>query len=946
MSNKTPLILTLLLVILALVLSLRENKQDKQETSKSPTTPTSQTSGSSEPSEKSDIPTDTAATFGKLGNGMSYIILPNTEPPQRLSLRLHVAAGSLMEQDNQKGVAHFLEHMVFNGTKNFENANALIREMQSRGIQFGAGVNAYTSFDETVYMLDLPDLKSNNLDLTFKIMRDFADGALLSDQEIDEERGVILSEKRARDTVSSRMIEKQFNTLLPDSLIPKRFPIGTDEIIQNAPREVFLDFYQKYYFPSNMTFIVVGDIDPSEVQQRIQDTFGSLQNPEKIGEQPDLGTISPPENLLSHVFSDPELESTDISLLLVRPYEFQPDTRANRTSRIPLFLAHSIIDRRFDRLSKIENSPISSGSASKDVWFNEIEFGSVSVTAADDRWQDATSTLEQEFRRALEHGFTESELIEAKANLLNQYEEAVKSKDTRKSESLATAIARSINSQTVFSTPETNLEIIKSALETVTIDTLHTHFQEFWKSPGYHLVLSTKSSLESDKDTLLNLYQESSKTPVEPPADRKLAPFAYTDLGDPGTVSSQNEIEDLGITQITLSNNIRINLKTTDFEKNSIRILARIGSGQLTQPADKPLLNAVASSLFNAGGLGKHSIDELSEILAGKNIASALSIGEDAFILSGSTTPSDQLLQLQYMVASITDPGYRQEALWQFQKQIPAIFQNLKHTVAGPGQELNAWLYGNDPRYTIPSQTVLSNYTIDDVKSWLTPELQSSYLELSIIGDFQKDQIIKDLLATFGTLPTREEKPAESTPNPRTVTFPAPPQEKTFTYESKIPQAVATAVWKAAGMRNNIPEVRRLNVLSAIYDDRIREEIREKLGASYSPNAGLEASDALENYGYIQAQSMGKPDDIPLILSSMESIATELSKNGASQEELDRALAPTLKSLEKTLRDNSYWLSTVLSQSQADPKRLDLARNREADYKSITLKEINKLAKK
>lgn len=189
MRNATPLVLVIFIGCLAGFLSPQKALPPEAPKSTAPV------AAATFPSEQSDIPADPKAVFGTMENGMRYIILPNSEPPQRLSMRLHVAAGSLMEQDDQQGVAHFLEHMVFNGTKNFENANQLIREMQSRGIAFGAGVNAYTSFNETVYMLDLPDLKTNNTDLTFSIMRDFADGALLSEKEIDEERGVILSEK-------------------------------------------------------------------------------------------------------------------------------------------------------------------------------------------------------------------------------------------------------------------------------------------------------------------------------------------------------------------------------------------------------------------------------------------------------------------------------------------------------------------------------------------------------------------------------------------------------------------------------------------------------------------------------------------------------------------------------------------------------------------------------
>lgn len=940
MRNVTPLILVIFIAGLATFLSFRDHPSAKA--------PENSVTAAAVawPSEKSDIPADPKAVFGTLDNGMRYMILPNSEPPQRLSMRLHIAAGSLMEEDDQQGVAHFLEHMVFNGTKNFKNANQLIREMQSRGIAFGAHVNAYTSFNETVYMLDLPDLKPDTMDLTFNIMRDFGDGALLSEEEIDDERGVILSEKRSRDSVSFRLMKKQYEALLPKSLIPKRFPIGEEEIIKTAQRKRFLDFYQKYYIPSKMTFVVVGDVDPGEIEERIKSTFGSMKNPENPGEAPDLGEITIPEGLVSHVFSDPELDSTDVSLLLVRPYEAIPDTKESRAEKFPLEIASSIIGRRFERLSKIENSPITNGDAGKYELFNNLQLGSISVTAADDRWQDATAILEQEFRRALTHGFTEAELTEAKANLLNAYREAVKRKDTRKSETLATAIISAVNDQTVFTTPEINLEIATTALKQITPENVHQAFVDFWKAPGHHLILTTKSTTEETQQELTSLYLKSTETEVEPPSARTIAPFAYTDFGTPGEIEKTTTVDDLGITHITLSNNIRVNLKPTDFEKNRIRILARIGTGQLSQPADKPMLDAVATAVFGGGGLAKHSNDELSEILAGRNVSSSLSISEDAFILSGSTTPDDQLLQLQLMVASITDPGYRPEGLWQFQKQIPVLFQNLKHTTAGPSQEMQSWLYGEDPRYSIPTQTKLSNYSIKDVVNWLAPELLEGYIEISIVGDFNPETITQDLLKTFGTLPAHNKKPSIETVHKRSVKFPNPPAEKTFTYESKIPQAAATTIWKTDGLRNNTQEARRLNVLSDIFGDRIREEIREKLGASYSPNAGSTGSDALDGFGYLIGQSIGKPEDLPLLLNTMSTIANDLAEKGATQDELDRSLAPILSSLEKSLRDNSYWLSTVLSQSQSDPNRLDLARNRDADYRSINLTEINTLAKK
>jgi zinc protease len=239
----------------------------------------------------------------------------------------------------------------------------------------------------------------------------------------------------------------------------------------------------------------------------------------------------------------------------------------------------------------------------------------------------------------------------------------------------------------------------------------------------------------------------------------------------------------------------------------------------------------------------------------------------------------------------------------------------------------------------------LSSYTISDAKNWLTPELAKGYLEIAIVGDFEINKVLPDLLASFGALPARAASPPLLAAA-RKIRFPESPAEKTFTYDSKISQALAIAVWKTAGIRGNQKEFRRFNILAEIYGDRLREVIREKLGASYSPSAGAAGSDALDDMGYIMGESVGKPEDLELLLKSMRDLADDLSKTGATADELDRALKPTFGQLDKSLRDNKYWLNTVLSQCQSDPKRLELARTRDADYRSISLTEINALAKK
>ena len=955
MQRSTPLILVLILAATAMFLSLRSGPDSKAphvtETASAPqgqantaTTTGDASAAKSWPQASSDIAPDPKAVFGQLPNGMRYLIYPNSEPPGRISLRLHIAAGSLMEAEDQRGLAHFLEHMVFNGTKH-HTAAELVPRMQRLGIAFGAHANAYTSFDETVYMLDLPDMSEQTMKLAFTVMRDFGDGALLDPAEIDKERGVILAEKVSRDSVGYRLMQQQFSKVLPDSLVTRRFPIGEEEVISKATRERFTDLYTRYYTPNRMTFVVVGDVKPDDIRGRIESAFASMQNPKNAGADPELGSIKPIDGIQASVFSDKEVDATEVSLTLVRDYKDKPDTAAHRIEKMPLDMAHAILSRRFERLSKEKNSPIAEGTAMDEILFNHIELGSIDITVADDRWREVVPILEREFRRAIEHGFSESELAEAKSNLLNRYEQQVKQKATRKSEGIATVLARTINDHSVFSDPETDLAIAQRGLEAISIEACHEAFKKFWQSSGHHLILTTKEPPVNAEADLTEIFNTSKSVEVEAPVSRAIRIFDYADFGTPGKIDSKKEVAGLGITQLVLSNKVRINLKRSDFEQGKIRILARIGSGKLGQPRSMPMLDSFTQTVFSNGGLGKYSNDELRQILAGRNVESTMAIAEDAIAISGTTTPADFVTQLQLMCASITDPGYREEALWQFRKGIPMLQQQIKHTPAGPQLQMESWLHGNDSRFAIASEKKLASYTIRDAKKWLNRELSRGPIELSIVGDFNQEEIIPELLNTFGALPRRGSLP-DDIADLRQINFPEAPASKTFTYDTKIPQAIAIAIWKTKGLRGNQPEFRRLNILASILGDRLREEIREKLGASYSPNAGADGSDALDDMGYIAAQSVGKPEDLDRLLDTMRQLADDLAQNGATADELDRALKPALGILEKSLRDNGYWLNTVMSQSQADPKRLDLARNRNADYRSITLEEINTLAKK
>ncbi|MEZ0390273.1 MAG: M16 family metallopeptidase, partial [Verrucomicrobium sp.] len=310
------------------------------------------------PHEESDLKPDGKAVFGRLENGLRYVIYPNKFPVEhRASIRLFIDAGSLMEDDDQQGMAHFLEHMAFNGSKNFA-AGTMVERFQRMGMGFGADTNAHTSFRETVYKLELPKVDEKMLTEGFQLFRDDLDGMLLGEGEIDKERGVILSEKLARDSVETRVMEAGYEFSMPNALLPKRFPIGKEETIKNMKRSRFVDFYNKWYTPKRAVVVVVGDVDVPLVEKLVKQHFASAKPAKDESPDPDLGKLSGGRGLIAKLHSELEAPATEISIERVYPAKKDADSSTRRREKMIRNLADSMINKRLSELAKKENSPV------------------------------------------------------------------------------------------------------------------------------------------------------------------------------------------------------------------------------------------------------------------------------------------------------------------------------------------------------------------------------------------------------------------------------------------------------------------------------------------------------------------------------------------------------------------------------------------------------------
>jgi len=897
------------------------------------------------PQQESDLKADPAARFGRLPNGVRYVVLSNHEPRARASLRLLVLAGSLNENDEEQGIAHFLEHMAFNGSTHYP-PGTLVEFLQRMGMSLGADVNAHTSFDRTIYRLELAHADNTTLFEGMRVLSDYAGGLLLGDEQIDKERGIVLSEKRANDSTGYRNFVAEFEAMLGTTLLPRRHVLGLPEVITTARRERFIDFWNTWYRPEKIVVVAVGDFaDQAAVEKMIRDGFANLRARAPARPPPALGKLAKVEGVRPIYHAEPESPATNISITSITPYAHEPDTVARRKNRLRHFLALEILNRRLSVLGKEENAPFTFALASVNEQFDFLRSASVRMTCKSEQWAAALATGEQELRRAIEHGFTAGELSEAAANLTNQFEHAAKSASTRPSNVVAERIVGQLVANEVFTTPADDLALLKQALPAITPADCQAALRSDFGGNGRFVSVTGNAQIAGDAAAAITLaYEQAHAVAVTPPNPDKKLMWGYGDFGAPGKIVKREHIADLHVELVRFENGARLNLKKTDFEAGRIILNASVGNGTITEPADQRGLAVLAHGVFPAGGLGKHSADDLRQILAGKNVAWQFSPELDAFQFSGRSAPADLLLELQLLCAGLTDAGYRPEGLRVAHKGLEELYLSFKHTVNGPlATEITNLVANGDHRFGIPEQKVVMARTLDELKAWLTPQLGHGSLEVAIVGDLEIETAIEAASRTIGALPRRDEKPA--LPELKKVSFPAQPFAKNYVIDSAIPKGAVFIYWPTADY-SDVHRTRRLELLANILNDRLRVGVREAIGGTYTPYAQNHSSSTFPGYGFMFASIDVDPSMARKIADLAIDLADDLKTKGVTNDEFNRAREPMLSNSKGAFRDNGYWLNTILARAQEEPLHLEWARTRVPDIEGIKPSEITALAAK
>jgi len=907
-----------------------------------------QTAATAQPSDpwpqaSSDIPADPAVRFGVLPNGMRYAILRNATPPGQASLRLRIDAGSLMEDEDQLGLAHFMEHMAFNGTTNIPE-NELLRILERLGLAFGADTNAATSWDQTFYQLELPRTNDETVDTGLRIMREQVSEALMEADDIDAERGVIEGEERTRNTPGLRSTKAQLALLAPGQRVSERFPIGDLAVIRTAPRQRFVDFYNAYYRPSRATMLAVGDFDIDVMEQKIRSAFESWQPKAPDGPEPDLGQVAPRQEE-TRILVEPGVQSS-IQLNWVANPDRDPDTVAERRSRILRNLGLSVLNRRLGEIARADNPPFIAAGAANSTLFDSIDLSTLTANFNPGGLQRALEAAEQEQRRLIQFGVTEAELQREITDTRTSLENAVAAAATRSTPGLVNGLLSATNDDRVFSTPQTNLDIFNAAVEGLTAAQVDAAVKPVFEGQGPLALVVTPVAIEGGEAAVTAMLQASEATAVTARVAQAAAEWPYASFGAAAEPTERRELTEVGATLVTFANGTRLVVKPTTFRDEQILVTVRTGIGELGMPTDTAQAQSLAGFTFAAGGLGKLTADELARVLSGKIYGASFSTDADAYQLSGATRPQDLALEMQLLTAYLTDPGLRPAPFEQIKAVFPQIIAQQSATPAGAfAIQSSGLLASGDARQTFPTAEQVAGFTNDQLKAQVTSGLSQGPISVVMVGDVTVDDAIAAVGSTLAALPAR---PAAAAPLPGSdaLRFPAGTATPvSLTHNGPPEQALGYVAWPTTDQIADRTEARTVGILADVMELRVLDEIRERQALAYSPDVESSASEVYPGYGSIFVTAQTTPQNLGAYFSAVDAIAASLRDTPITEDELNRARAPTIEALRRGQAGNEYWLGQ-LEDVAAQPETIQQTLTHISDLEALTPADIQAAARK
>jgi len=891
------------------------------------------------------LPVDAAVKIGKLPNGMTYWIRQHKTPPAKVGMWLHISSGSINEEENQRGLAHYLEHLAFNGSTNFPPGE-LIKYFESIGLRFGQHQNAFTSFDQTTYILSLPDAKDETVGKGMTFLADVGHRMSLLPDEIEKERNVILEEERSRKGAQQRIIDKLLPILAPGSRFAQRMPIGKTDVIKAAMKPEFSDYYTKWYHPANTTLIVVGDFESLEGMEKIiTDRFGDWKPVAAPLKDADPG-IKPYDSVRAAVITDPELPNAEVSVSNISPLR-ERVTVADFRADIVDSLGNWIVNRRYEELIEKGQAPFLSASASVSPFLNVCRYANAEASGEPAKWQGMLTGLLVEIKRAREFGFIDQELEDAKKATLSSAEQSSKTEGTWDMHAFLGRYNNSVAQKRKPMSEAQRLELLKALLPGISLTEISNAFKANF-APGQRLVLVTLPEKEGVKaPTQEEVLAVANKAETETVAKReaKERPKSLLDTEPtPATVVSQEEDPDLKVLTVTLSNGVKVRLRSMDFKKDEVYCSINIYGGKLSETTQTRGLGDAAGLIGSQPATAKLSSTTIREMMTGKNVNVGGGSGDDSFSLSVNGSPKDLEEGLRQMYLMVTQGKLEESALKNWKDSTKQGIEEQKTSVESQlFMKTKQLLTGDDVRTAMLTTEQVDRVTMEQAQGWYESKLRNGPIEAAIVGDMPREEMLKLALKYLGGLPKREGSDGELQTlrriKPATAALEASVKVPTITPRAVVLTGFRGADWK------EVKERRILQIASQILTARLREEIREKRALTYSIACMAQPARTYHGAGVFGAFFTADPEKVEEAAKITREVMEKFAQEGPSDAEMDTIRKQFKNTLETQMKEPSYWVQTL---SDLDFRPTNLADVKEVQQKMLgyTKEEVQEICKK
>jgi zinc protease len=857
------------------------------------------------------IPVGPQVKVGKLANGLTWYIQKNTRPEHKLELRLVVKAGSILEDEDQQGLAHFVEHMAFNGSTNFKK-HELVDYLQSIGVKFGADLNAYTSFDETVYILPIPLDRPENLGKAFQVLEDWAHGLSFDDAVIDKERGIVLEELRLGKGAGDRMGKQIWPKIYNGSRYAERLPIGKEEVLRNFQPETLRRFYRDWYRPDLMAVVAVGDIDPKAIEKLVKAHFSKLANPKP--ERPRVyAEIPRREETEAVVVTDREAGGNSILVRYpVQPVR-EPDTLRGYREQLIESLFTGMLGARLQELSQLAEPPFLRGGSALGKITPFYKSFNTSAVIGPGGAPKAIDALVRENERARRYGFGQAELDRARKNMLRSFEQAYNEREKTDSGAYVAEYLRNFLQQEPIPGIAAEYRYANEMLPAVTLDEMNAYARRTIPANSGKLVIYTgierADSPPPPGEALLAAVAAAEKAEVAPHEERQLGTQLMAQPPKAGSIVAETQDKALGLTYLTFSNGVKAILKPTDFRNDQVMMsAARFGGQSLYGEAD--ILNArYANAIVASMGLQDYSPLDLSKVLAGKAAAVTMGLAGYSEVLGASSGATDIETMLQLLWLRF-DAVRRDEDLFKsfIGKQVESARNRLGQPGARFGDTVVATLYNNHPRAPRPLRPEEFSQISLDRSIAIYRERFSSAKDLTfvMVGSFDAAKV-RPLLATYlGSLPTPEIPTAWRDVGLR----PVKGVVKRAVYSGSEPKSTISLTFTGEAPFSEAEQM-RLQALVEVLNIRIIEVLREQLSLIYGGSAGGQLGRIpYGNYTLAVTLPTG-PENVDKVLAATFAEFERLKREGPAAADLAKVKQNWIQNHRKALRENGYWLGRI-----------------------------------